>query len=157
MNSYESSPGLRAYLIFVSIAYLGTALASLFWTQETLGLMGIQLTTADSFYELRGSHGGINFAIGIFLMLAVSRNDWQMPALGLLIILNSGYVLGRSTSLLIDGIENPIHLIWLGSEIFLVSFSYYLIRRNIQIDTAKNINTGNNAASMGEKLNTRLT
>lgn len=119
----------RAFLIFCGIVYLGFGLWVLIAPESGLAYTSLSLEPVDGLSDLRGSHGGMNVAVGLFLLYAIATGRHRRAGLLLVALLNSGYVLGRLVGLAADGMPGPGILAALVFEIGLVGIALLLAAR----------------------------
>ena len=103
-----------------------------FLTPEFLagdGSAGLVAATATGSTELRAMYGGLQFAIGLLVGLAVFRPGLVQPALLMTAFLTSGLAVARLTGALIDGGFSGYTFGGLGFEILSASVAWWLLHR----------------------------
>ena len=75
----------------------------LFWPQALAGLIGIVLTDTSSLNDFRAVYGGVPAGLAAFLVMAMRRRDWTVPALWMALLTFVGLVGGRFLSEALDG------------------------------------------------------
>ena len=119
----------RWFLLFCAAVYLGFGAWVLASPATGLAYMAVALDHVNALSELRGTHGGNNVLVGIFLVAAATRVPWRRAGLGLVALLNGGYVTGRLVAAAADGLpERAILLAW-GFESLLVVAALWLLAR----------------------------
>jgi hypothetical protein len=78
--------------------------------------------------DLRGSHGGLNVAIGLFLLWSAGTQDWFRYGLWLVFLMNVGYFGGRVVALLEDGMPTGIVPLVMLMEVALFVIAFLLAR-----------------------------
>lgn len=118
------------FLMLAGLIYLASGLPFLLNPDGASELLGFQLLGVDALSELRGSYGGINVLLGLFVCASVWRGAWRPYALTLLLVVCSGYVLGRTVSFVCDGIPSGMVLSFFALEgVFAVLAALGLRRR----------------------------
>lgn len=118
----------RGFLIFCAVVYAGFGLWVLVSPDSGLAYLTIELDHVNAMSDLRGSYGGLNIAVGCFLFFAAASAAWRRAGLGLVALLNGGYVAGRLVSLVVDGIPGRAILIAMAFEAALVVTALALAR-----------------------------
>mgnify|MGYP001554602909 CR=1 FL=1 len=121
----------RAFLVFCALVYAAFGLWVLASPHSGLAYLSIELDHVNAMSDLRGSYGGLNIAVGCFLFFAAAAAAWRRPGLGLVALLNGGYVAGRLVSLVIDGIPGRAILIAMAFEAALVVIASILAAREL--------------------------
>ena len=117
----------RWFLFFCAAVYAGFGAWVLASPSTGLAYMGVELDHVNALSELRGTHGGINVLVGIVLAYAATRGPLRRAGLGLVALLNGGYVAGRLVASLADGLpERAILLAW-GFEFLLLAVALALL------------------------------
>ncbi len=93
----------RAFLYLCGLLYLGFGLWVLLSPEGGLAYLQTDLNHVNALSDLRGSHGGLNVAVGLFLLYAATEPGWHRYGLLLVGLLNVGYLGGRLVALLVDG------------------------------------------------------
>jgi hypothetical protein len=119
----------RAFLYACGVLYLGYGLWVLLSPATSLSHLGVDLTVVNAMSELRGSHGGLNVAIGLFLLWSAGTEDWFRPGLWLVFLMNVGYFGGRLVALLADGAPDGIVPLVMLMEVVLFTLAFVFARR----------------------------
>ncbi|NGP53443.1 DUF4345 family protein [Thioalkalivibrio sp. XN8] len=98
----------RAFLYLCGLLYLGYGLWVLLSPETSLAYLGTDLSIVNTMSDLHGSHGGLNIAVGLFLLWAAGNPDWFRNGLWLVFLLNVGYLGGRLVALLSDGMPTGL-------------------------------------------------
>lgn len=123
----------RAFLYACGLLYLGYGLWVLLSPTTSLAYLGVDLSVANAMSDLRGSHGGLNVAIGLFLLWSAGDSDWYRYGLWLVFLMNVGYFGGRVVALLEDGMPTGIVPLVMLLEVLLFTLAFVLVRRtNVQ-------------------------
>ena len=75
----------------------------LFWPQALADWVGIVLTDPSSFNDFRAVYGGVPAGLAAFLVMAMMRSDWTVPALWMALLTFIGLAGGRFLSEALDG------------------------------------------------------
>ncbi len=95
------TPLSRPFLLLCGLLYLGFGLAVLLAPEPAQVFAGIP--PAGILNDFEGTHGGINAALGLFLLHAAFSGPWHRPGLLLVALVNGGYLAGRLIELMIGG------------------------------------------------------
>jgi hypothetical protein len=119
----------RAFLYVCGVLYLGYGLWVLLSPATSLAHLGADLSVVNTMSELRGSHGGLNVAVGLFLLWSAGTTDWFRHGLWLVFLMNIGYFGGRLFALLADGMPTGLVPLVMLMEIALFVIAFVLARR----------------------------
>jgi len=119
----------RLFLTLCGILYLGFGLGVILYPES--GLPGITASdpSLGALGDLHGSHGGINAAIGLFVLFAALSSEWHRPGLLLIALMNAGYLAGRLIVVAGQGVLSPALLSILGLEALLLAVALILAIR----------------------------
>lgn len=98
----------RAFLYFCGLLYLGFGLWVLLSPEGGLAYLETDLVHVNALSDLRGSHGGLNVVVGLFLVYSAGQAAWHRYGLLLVGLLNLGYFGGRIIALISDGMPEGI-------------------------------------------------
>jgi hypothetical protein len=119
----------RAFLYVCGVLYLGYGLWVLLSPATSLGHLGADLSVVNTMSELRGSHGGLNVAIGLFLLWSAGHPTWFRQGLWLVFLMNIGYFGGRVFALLADGMPTGLVPLVMLMEVALFVIAFVFARR----------------------------
>lgn len=119
----------RAFLYLCGVLYLGYGLWVLLSPTTSLAYLGVDLSIVNAMSDLRGSHGGLNVAIGLFLLWAAGNPRWFVYGIWLVFLMNVGYFGGRVVALVSDGMPTGIVPLVMLMEVALFVAAYLLARR----------------------------
>jgi hypothetical protein len=119
----------RAFLYFCGVLYLGYGLWVLLSPATSLAYLNVDLSVVNTMSDLRGGHGGINVAIGLFLLWSAGHRDWFRYGLWLVFLMNLGYFGGRIVALLEVGMPTGIVPWVMLMEVILFVTALVLARR----------------------------
>ena len=119
----------RAFLYFCGVLYLGYGLWVLLSPTTSLAYLGVDLSVVNTMSELRGSHGGLNVALGLFLLWAAGNRAWFRHGLWLVFLMNVGFFGGRVVALLEDGVPTGIVPLVMVLEVALFVIAFVLAQR----------------------------
>lgn len=97
----------RLFLTLCGILYLGFGLGVLLYPETGLPNAVAANASLGALGDLHGSHGGINAAIGLFLLFAALSGQWHRPGLLLVALMNAGYLAGRLIVVAGQGVLSP--------------------------------------------------
>ena len=118
----------RAFLYACGLLYLGYGLWVLLSPTTSLAYLGVDLSIANAMSDLHGSHGGLNVAIGLFLLWSGGSRDWFLHGLWLVFLMNVGYFGGRVVAVLEDGLPTGIVPLVMLLEVALFVIAFLLAR-----------------------------
>ena len=119
----------RAFLYVCGVLYLGYGLWVLMSPDTSLAHLGADLSVVNTMSELRGSHGGLNVVIGLFLLWAAGNTDWFRYGLWLVFLMNVGYFGGRMFAMVADGMPTGLVPLVIVLELVLFVLAFLLARR----------------------------
>jgi hypothetical protein len=120
----------RAFLYFCGVLYLGYGLWVLLSPTTSLAYLGVDLSVVNTMSELRGSHGGLNVALGLFLLWAAGNRTWFRHGLWLVFLMNIGFFGGRVVALLEDGTPTGIVPLVMVLEVVLFITAFVFAQRS---------------------------
>lgn len=68
-------------------------------------------------------------ALGLFWLFAAFNKSYRNPALVTVIVFTGGLVIGRVISYFVDGVPQPILLLYIGLEFALVPIAYWIFKQ----------------------------
>ncbi|HUG97837.1 MAG TPA: DUF4345 family protein [Gammaproteobacteria bacterium] len=119
----------RAFLYACGVLYLGYGLWVLLSPSTSLAYLGVDPGLVNAMSDLHGSHGGLNTAIGLFLLWAAGRDPWFLYGLWLVFLMNIGYFSGRVVALLADGMPTGIVPLVMLLEVVLFVLAFLFARQ----------------------------
>lgn len=120
----------RLFLLACGLLYLGFGLWVLLAPEAGLAYMNANFDHVNALSDLSGSHGGLNVAIGLFLLAAASSPVWHRQGLWLVFLMNAGYLGGRLVALALHGMPTGIVPAVMGLELVLVILALVLAQRS---------------------------
>lgn len=119
----------RAFLYACGVLYLGYGLWVLLSPTTSLAYLGVDPGMVNAMSDLHGSHGGLNVAIGLFLLWAAGHQTWFRYGLWLVFLMNLGYFGGRMVALVSDGMPTDIVPWVMLLEVVLFVLAFLFARR----------------------------
>jgi hypothetical protein len=119
----------RAFLYLCGVLYLGYGLWVMLSPTTSLAYLDVHLATVNTMSDLRGSHGGLNVAIGLYLLWAAGNPAWFRYGLWLVFLMNIGYFGGRVMALITDGMPTGIVPLVMLMEVALAVVAFILGRQ----------------------------
>jgi hypothetical protein len=135
----------RAFLYACGVLYLGYGLWVLLSPTTSLAYLEVDLLAVNAMSDLRGGHGGLNVALGLFLLWAAGDRTWFRQGLWLVFLVNIGYFGGRVVALVTDGMPTGIVPAVMLLEAVLFVCAFVLARQ-------ANLNSGTHARLGSEYL-----
>ncbi len=117
----------------IAVAWCGGLLALfgvlyLVSTQQMLGYAEITNPTPTALTDLRVMYGGLQVALGIFILASLRRDSWLEPALGLAAITFACVPAVRLLGMAREGTFNEYHVSALVIEIATLAFASFAWR-----------------------------
>lgn len=119
----------RAFLYACGVLYLGYGLWVLLSPSTSLAYLGVDPGLINAMSDLHGSHGGLNTAVGLFLLWAAGRDPWFLYGLWLVFLMNVGYFGGRVVAMLSDGMPTGIVPLVILMEVVLFVLAFLFARQ----------------------------
>jgi len=115
----------QVFLAIMGIAFCKVGIEAMIDPQAVVSQVGITLDNASALSSMRAVYGGMHFAFGCLCFWSVLRRP--EPALGLIALYTGGFVAGRASSILLDGVPNAFVVTWLATETFALLMSVRLL------------------------------
>ncbi|MGC3943220.1 MAG: DUF4345 domain-containing protein [Chryseolinea sp.] len=106
----------RIFLGLMALAFCKVGVEAMVDPQAVVAQVGITLDNASAMSSIRAVYGGMHFAFGLLCFWSLLKRP--APALWLVVLYTSGFLAGRTISLLTDGAPNEFVLTWFGTEAF---------------------------------------
>lgn len=119
----------RLFLYACGLLYLGYGLWVLLSPATSLAYLGIDVSMVNAMSDLHGSHGGLNVAIGLFLLWAAGAAGWFRYGLWLVFLMNIGYFGGRVVAMLSGGFPTGLVPWVMLMEVVLFTLAFVFARR----------------------------
>ena len=108
---------LIAFFAFTALVWIPWGLYCLFvpeaWSGQVIpGMEVYDVSQVAARVEVRAMYGGLQFAIGIFALIAALKPEHRASALLFFTLLMSGLALSRMAGILIDGSGSPFVFSW---------------------------------------------
>ena len=71
----------RIVLWIMGLGFVAFGVAYLVDPHGMMELVGLKLTTATAAADVRAIYGGLQLAVGVFLLACARRDDWTLPGL----------------------------------------------------------------------------
>jgi hypothetical protein len=121
------------FLALMALAFCKVGLEALFTPHTVLANVGITLDNTSALSSMRAVYGGLHLAFGIFCLWGLFKK--VSAPLILIALYTTGFVIGRVTSIIMDGIPNEFVITWLFTELFSLIVSVtllYFANRNVK-------------------------
>src|SRR6185312_172346 len=115
----------QVFLGIMGLAFCKVGIQAVMDPQAVLQQVGISLDDASALSSMRAVYGGMHFVFGLLCFCSVIRQ--QAPGLWLVVLYTTGFVAGRTVSLIVDGTPNQFVMTWLATEIFSLAASAILL------------------------------
>jgi hypothetical protein len=115
----------QVFLGIMGLAFCKVGIQALMDPQAVLQQVGIPLDDASALSSMRAVYGGMHFVFGLVCFWALIRQ--QTPGLWLVVLYTTGFVAGRTVSLVVDGAPNQFVMTWLATETFSLAASVILL------------------------------
>lgn len=104
----------QVFLGLMGLAFCKVGIEALLTPQAVLANVGIVLDNPSALSSMRAVYGGMHFAFGVACFWGIVKNP-KLP-LTILMLYTTGFVIGRLSSLLVDGAPNEFVYTWLVTE-----------------------------------------
>ena len=119
----------RTFFTLMALVWLPYGLYC-FWVPTALkSIAGIVPATPTATTELRAMYGGLQSAIGVLSLAALSRPGLVRPALVMLAFLVPGLAIARLGGVVLDGGLSAYTAVGLGFEVVTSAFAIMLLQR----------------------------
>lgn len=120
----------KLFLLGTGLLFVTVGLSSLFNPQAVMSSIELHVAAISTLNEVRANYGGMHTFLGIFFLYSAFTQRLQSSALMLVVIFSSGLVVGRMTSLVLDGVPNAAIFTFLGIEVLGAVAGLVLLRRS---------------------------
>ena len=120
----------QVFLGLMGLAFVKVGIETLTNPQAVLDAVGIELNNPSAFSSMRAVYGGMHLMFGLFCLFGIWKD--QRSALKLLVLYTGGFVIGRISGIMVDGMPNEFVSTWLVTEAFsgiISGLLLYLIHR----------------------------
>lgn len=117
----------RIFLLACGVLYLGFGLWVVLSPETSLAYLEISSYSTNALSDLRGSHGGLNIAVGLFFLYAAGSSQWHRTGLLAVALLNIGYFSGRLIALGAEGLPSATVIAVMLLEVVLLSSALVLV------------------------------
>ncbi len=117
----------KIFLVLVGLAFLNVAIQAFINPQAVMDFVSVTLDNVSARNSTRAFYGGVNLAIGLFLIIGA----FKMPKEALIIaaLYGGGFVVGRLYSIAADGLPNTFIFTWLTIETTLTIIALFLLAK----------------------------
>jgi len=115
----------QVFLGLMGLAFCKVGAEALLSPQAVLSAVGIVLDNNSALSSMRAVYGGMHFGFGVFCIWGIFKNV-QEPLM-LVALYTTGFVVGRLSGILIDGVPNSFVMTWLYTETFSLAISVGLL------------------------------
>ena len=124
-----------AWLGLNGVVFLGYGVVCLFTPSMPADYAGIALSTSSGETEIRAMYGGLQAALGAFLIFCAVSTSRQAEGLRTMAFLMGGLALGRAFGLLLDGLS-PYNVYALVYESVAALVALWALRQSQRTDGA---------------------
>ena len=107
----------RFVLIVTGLTYVAFAVFFIVLPVDGAARFDTVLNSPTALSNFRSAQGGLQLGLGAFLVLAGLRVGWHSPGLWAQALTSGGFLVGRFTSLALDGQPRPITFVVIGLEV----------------------------------------
>lgn len=104
----------QIFLGLMGLAFAKVGVETFVNPQAVLTAVGIELNNPSAFSSMRAVYGGMHLAFGLFCLYAIWKD--QSTALKLVLLYTVGFVVGRLSGILAEGMPNEFVSTWLITE-----------------------------------------
>lgn len=106
----------RLVLACLAIAFLPVGFLGWFAPDILFAPIGVQISDAAGYAEIRAAYGGHFTGAGLFFALGTAKEHYRDTALTLGAVILGGFVFGRLLSMVIEGVPSAVALFTLTIE-----------------------------------------
>jgi hypothetical protein len=122
----------RLFLLACGVLYLGFGLWVVLSPETSLAYLEISPYSTNALSDLRGSHGGLNIAMGLFFLYAAGSAQWHRTGLLGVALLNIGYFGGRLIAVGAEGLPSATLIAVMLLEVILLTAALVLAGKTQQ-------------------------
>ena len=104
----------RIFLALMALAFMKVGIEALINPQAVVAQVGITLENASALSSIRAIYGGMHFVFGLFCVWGILRDPDS--ALRLIMLYTAGFIVGRISGIVSDGMPNPFVITWAITE-----------------------------------------
>ncbi len=120
----------RVFLLFCGVLYLGFGLWVVLSPETSLAYLKIATYSTNVLSDLRGSHGGLNIVLGLFLLYAAGSHQWHRIGLLSVALVNIGYFSGRLIAIGAEGMPSALLIAVMLLELTLLTAALVMVGRS---------------------------
>lgn len=120
----------RVFLLFCGVLYLGFGLWVVLSPETSLAYLKIATYSTNVLSDLRGSHGGLNIVLGLFLLYAAGSHQWHRIGLLTVALVNIGYFSGRLIAIGAEGMPSALLIAVMLLELTLLTAALVMVGRS---------------------------
>jgi hypothetical protein len=120
----------RVFLLFCGVLYLGFGLWVVLSPETSLAYLKIATYSTNVLSDLRGSHGGLNIVLGLFLLYAAGSHQWHRIGLLSVALVNVGYFSGRLIAIGAEGMPSALLIAVMLLELALLTAALVMVGRS---------------------------
>jgi len=117
----------RVFLLFCGVLYLGFGLWVVLSPETSLAYLKIAAYSTNALSDLRGSHGGLNIVLGLFLLYAAGSHQWHRTGLLTVALVNIGYFSGRLIAVGAEGMPSAVLIAVMLLELALLTAALVMV------------------------------
>ncbi|MGB5209442.1 MAG: DUF4345 family protein [Gammaproteobacteria bacterium] len=117
----------RVFLLCCGVLYLGFGLWVVLSPETSLAYLKIASYSTNALSDLRGSHGGLNIVLGLFLLYAAGSHRWHRTGLLSVALVNIGYFSGRLIAVGAEGMPSAVLIAVMLLELGLLTAALVLV------------------------------
>lgn len=126
-NMEKNNAFAKALLVLAGLGFISVAAQAFYDPQLVMNFVQTELTNNSARNSIRANYGGMNMALGGFMVYAAFKK--QSTGLLILALYTGGFFVGRIAGLLMDGAANTFVHSWTLMELFFCISSLWMLRR----------------------------
>jgi hypothetical protein len=123
----KNNKGATILLVLAGLGFISVAAQALYNPQSVMAMVQTELTNTSARNAIRANYGGMNMALGLYMVYAAFKK--QPVGLLLLALYTGGFFVGRIAGFMIDGSANTFVHAWAVIEGIFCLGSVWLLRR----------------------------
>jgi hypothetical protein len=93
----------RLVLVLIALSFTGFGFASIFKPAEMTAITSVVVPTAEARTDVRATYGGLEFGVGVFLLLCAFRHEFVRVGLFAAVCVLVAMATARTLGILVDG------------------------------------------------------
>jgi Domain of unknown function (DUF4345) len=106
--------GKQVFLGLMALAFAKVGIEALINPQAVMAQVGIVLGNSSAISSMRAVYGGMHLVFGVYCLVGIFKNS--RGSLELISLYTMGFIIGRVSGIIVDGMPNDFVTTWLITE-----------------------------------------